>query len=415
MVCVTLLFGIENHPKVSQSKALSYENIKKAKQILKDNRLKQFSQRKIKTLSLTETESNLLVSYAISQGLDINDLFVEVKFSDDTFRFILTKKLSFLTSDRYMNIQLTLLPEDNLLKLDACQIGRLRIPGGFIQPVMSVLHYLFLKIEFYENLWQNVHAIKKVTIKQKRMTCYYKLDHAMIKDLQEKSRSFLIPDLQQLKLIEYHNHLSQLTVNNVNRKNAVLNLLKEMFAFARDNSKTNDDPVLENKTALQVLSLYVTHQRLDRFLNPEYRGVIKQPAKTKLMFQNRTDLPKHFLVSAAITVSAGSKFARLVGIAKEIDDSDGGSGFSFADLAADKAGVLFGELATASSQKAAAFQEKIRLIRSEAELFPSISDLPEGIMELEFKRRYKDLDSDAYQLIHTEIEKRLNRCRLYRG
>jgi hypothetical protein len=35
-------------------------------------------------------------------------------------------------------------------------------------------------------------------------------------------------------------------------------------------------------------------------------------------------------------------------------------------------------------------------------------------MELEFKRRYRDLDSKNYKLVEDEIERRLSRCKIYR-
>jgi hypothetical protein len=50
----------------------------------------------------------------------------------------------------------------------------------------------------------------------------------------------------------------------------------------------------------------------------------------------------------------------------------------------------------------------------EADFMPGIKDLPEGIMELEFKHRYQDLDSKNYRMIEDEIEQRLSRCKVYR-
>ena len=45
---------------------------------------------------------------------------------------------------------------------------------------------------------------------------------------------------------------------------------------------------------------------------------------------------------------------------------------------------------------------------------PDIDDLPEGIMELEFKQRFRDLDSKSYRIVEDEIERRLYRCTIYR-
>jgi hypothetical protein len=44
------------------------------------------------------------------------------------------------------------------------------------------------------------------------------------------------------------------------------------------------------------------------------------------------------MLSAVIAATADSNLSALVGVFKEIEDSKGGTGFSFPDLAADKAG-----------------------------------------------------------------------------
>src|SRR5262245_19761065 len=56
----------------------------------------------------------------------------------------------------------------------------------------------------------------------------------------------------------------------------------------------------------------------------------------------RHDLCQHFTVSAALTAVGGAKAAEAAGLLKELLDAEpGGSGFSFADLAADLSGIAF--------------------------------------------------------------------------
>jgi hypothetical protein len=50
---------------------------------------------------------------------------------------------------------------------------------------------------------------------------------------------------------------------------------------------------------------------------------------------------------------------------------------------------------------------------SESDFMPDIKELPEGIMELEFKQRYRDLDSREYRLVEDEINRRLDTCTVY--
>ena len=46
------------------------------------------------------------------------------------------------------------------------------------------------------------------------------------------------------------------------------------------------------------------------------------------------------------------RLSDVIGLYKEIEDSRGGSGFSFNDIAADRAGTRFGEKAVASEDSA---------------------------------------------------------------
>jgi len=411
---IAIVFGIDAYPLVSQSKALSFDNLKRAEQIIKENRPGKLSKRQIKKISINENEVNLLTSYAISHGLGIDYMFIKTRLSDNSLTFFLTLQLESIFSGKYINLRMVLKPKDNFLQIGRCRLGGIQMPVFITQPMVAGLHKLLLQSSLYKSVWKESKALKKIVIQGKTIQIHYALNPGSLKDLKDKGKSFLIPDQQQKKLIVYHNHLSGLSKKLKHKKNSILDLTKAMIEFAAINTETSKNPILENTSALQVLSLYVIGQRLNSFVKKEFQNTVRFPARTNLLFYNRTDLPKHFFVSAALAVSTGSRFASLVGLAKEIEDSDGGSGFSFADLAADKAGVRFGELAIASTRQALRFQEKLRSIQKIDELMPFISNLPEGIMELEFKNRYKDLDSKSYRLINDEVDKRLNQCLLYR-
>jgi hypothetical protein len=61
----------------------------------------------------------------------------------------------------------------------------------------------------------------------------------------------------------------------------------------------------------------------------------------KPTMRGRADLAKHFFVSAHLVALGGAGPARSAGLIKEMLDSHGGSGFSFADMAANRAGIVF--------------------------------------------------------------------------
>ena len=122
---------------------------------------------------------------------------------------------------------------------------------------------------------------------------------------------------------------------------------------------------------------------------------------------------QHFSISAFLSSAVGDSLAYATGIFKEISDSKGGSGFSFADLAADRAGVEFGTLAIQSEATALFLQQHMSEISNEDDYMPSISRLPEGLSELTFKNRYGTTEDARYKKMQSELNKRILLCQLY--
>ncbi len=100
-------------------------------------------------------------------------------------------------------------------------------------------------------------------------------------------------------------------------------------------------------------------------------------AETKLL--GRRDLARHWSISAALTATMGAQSSAMMGLWKEMADSvPGGSGFSYADLAADKAGVSIAQGFSGGRQNPAL---KAWLAKASAEELLPIQgmNLPEGL------------------------------------
>ena len=122
---------------------------------------------------------------------------------------------------------------------------------------------------------------------------------------------------------------------------------------------------------------------------------------------------QHFMTSASVSMAGGNIFSDAVGLLKEIDDSRGGTGFSFNDLCADKAGTRFGERATAYS-RASEIQTRVARSLVESDIMPRTDDLPEHMSESEFKQRFGGVDSPRYNKMISEIDRRVEQLPLYR-
>ncbi len=397
-----------------KSHKLSYDNIRHVQKLFKKNRPKRIYLNQNKRIRLSENDINLILDYAVSHGLDIQSLNLEAILYKGRAKGFATIRLPQKLSGKYINLSIEIQEKSHLVETVVCTIGRIKIPGYLLKPILLFSHKTLLKTDSYAQLWQYAENIDRISLQPEMATIHYHLSYQTIEEIKKTGRRFLLPRQQQKKLLTYHNHLASLTREYRDNQNATVPLIKAMMAFAGKNAKISGAPAAENKAAIQVLALYTIGEKLNTFLDTDLGGKTVKPYPTKISFYGRKDLAKHFIVSAALSVSAGSRMADFIGLAKEIDDSDSGSGFSFADLAADKAGVRFGTLATASKSSAASFQKRAIAIDHQAEIMPEISSLPERIMALEFKTRYQDLDSASYTLINSEINSRLSRCSFYR-
>jgi hypothetical protein len=97
-------------------------------------------------------------------------------------------------------------------------------------------------------------------------------------------------------------------------------------------------------------------------------------------------------------------------IKEELDSLTMGSGFSFADLAADRAGARFGEMATDSEASALAIQARLKDGYKVDDFFPAVTNLVENLTVEQFRRDYGGVGSARYREVLADIDARLDRC-----
>ena len=193
------------------------------------------------------------------------------------------------------------------------------------------------------------------------------------------------------------------------------NVVQAAFQFAEDNSHRTD-AVHTNKAVIVALGVILGEQRVatvaHRHLTSEYSNEIRE-IRRRVTLQGRSDLPQHFWVSAALTVLSDENRSISVGITKELmDATPGGSGFSFVDLMADRAGTLFAQAATQDDDSARLMQMLIRGGIKTSDFCPPIDGIPEGLTMEEFQTDYGGLGGDGTAEIVAEIERRLNFCKM---
>ena len=191
-------------------------------------------------------------------------------------------------------------------------------------------------------------------------------------------------------------------------------LLELVFMFAADNSH-GTDAVHPNKAAILALGVILGEERVARVAKrPINIKRIKEfdALRNRITLVGRNDLARHFWVSAALAILSDEKRSMTVGIAKEMmDATEGGSGFSFDDLAADRAGTLLAVVATKNELNARNLQTRIGQGVVIADFFPGIEGLPSGLSRDEFQSQYGGLGGKVTLRLAEEIEYRLAGCK----
>ena len=160
-----------------------------------------------------------------------------------------------------------------------------------------------------------------------------------------------------------------------------------------------------NRAAFVALSLAVLRAKAELLITgapkPETRCVFPEDV---FVLQGRADLAKHWVLSAALTSVLGPEAAKNVGEWKELDDSrPSGSGFSFVDLAADRAGVRTALLAV-DAGSALVTAEQLRQATENYLLPKALLKAPEGLTDAAFSARYGSLERKKYREAVSRID-----------
>jgi hypothetical protein len=184
-------------------------------------------------------------------------------------------------------------------------------------------------------------------------------------------------------------------------------------AFAPRSPRTTD-AIQQNRAAILALGIALGHERLAPFagLHPEDELVRAARLLSQgATLRGREDWPRHYAVSAALAALGSPLVSDAAGLLKEeLDALTHGSGFSFGDLAADRAGTRFASAATHSEAAAKAMQLRLQRGFAPDDFFPPAADLPENLTVDQFRALYGGVGSQHYRQKVREIEARLDRC-----
>lgn len=296
---------------------------------------------------------------------------------------------------QWLNVEADVRQTAGLPALERLQVGRVPVPPALARwmLVQAIAHY-----EATEQVQTVVGMVQRVTLQPTEIV----LDYVWRPD---GLRTVMLPVADQQRLRSYVERLPAL-LGKGRGPVPLASLLPPMFELARVRTTAvgGGDQVAaqENRSALIALALYATGQSPARFV-PEARHW-NRPVPRPVLVRGREDFAMHFLVSAVLAAEGGGRLADAIGLYKEISDSRGGSGFSFNDIAADRAGTRFGQIAANDPKR---LQAELSKGVTDEDFMPGVADLPEFLSEAEFKATYGGVGAPAYEQMKAEIERRV--------
>lgn len=392
MLVVMVLLAIDDTAKQSTRAQLTPVQIAKAKLLFDRNDPRRVRAGSITTATLGEEELNLGLNYAVNQSINGG---ASLKIEQGKAYIAFTLPLPNNPLGRFLNLQIELAQTTTLPEISGMRLGSLPIPNFLAQ---SLINYSLLAMPVAMDWRQLTQMVKRIRFVPQRLIVTYQWRP----DLATKLGVALSSSSERDQLILYQTRLAELTRKGTGAL-ALTDLLQPLFQLASERSQ-NGDAIQENRAVIRVLAVYVNQKDLGK-LFPGFKSLTK-PLWRTVTLQKRDDFTKHYLVSAFLAADAGSPLADAMGLYKEIQDSKGGSGFSFNDIAADRAGTRMGELAIAGEQNAKNTQSVLKTA-SETDIMPKTADLPEFMSETEFNRRYGGLQGYAYLQMMAEIERRV--------
>lgn len=405
ILCATLVFfGVGDKPELEVGWSPTREDLVRARNILHEG--SQTKPDEIGIIELSEADLNLAGNYLLNR---YSKSAVHIELKNNKLRFTVTITLPENRLGTYLNISFRLgnIDGNELPVITKFKVGKLLLPAKLAAfTIDTIIQHSSLNDYFI----LATRPIKAARIDRQKLTITYYPN----KDTLIQARNFLTHTGDNSALNIYQQKLADIVAGHDPAwRLSLAELLRPLFELAYQRS-TLETAIDENRIVIAAINDYVNKEENRKLLSmPEATPATGQQYSAFLY--KRTDLAQHFIGSAALTASINKQAAQIAGEEKELSDAQaGGSGFSFIDLAADKAGTRFGEMATSTPENARKMQKAMSGIKDYRDFMPDPLDLPEHMNEADFKRRYESINSAVYQEISKQIDARISAAPIYK-
>lgn len=391
-----LLAALDSQPLVERGETISQAAVNQARWLFHTNDPRRLQSGEARRTAVPAALIDEGINYLAGRALHARGALI---LGEETAEIRVSRRVPLLPGDRYLNFRATLREGKGEPKIFAAALGQLPIPPQLLESMLATA----VDGAGYGAEWTLARqAIRELIFdpQHQRIVVAYVWEPALL----DRARSIAFKPDDLVRIRSAHESLAaQLDHHAPGRPVPLVSVLRTVLDINGTDQHEN------RRAALLVLGVYLAEKNIASLI-PEARSW-PQLRPVALMLAGRNDSAQHFVVSATLAAWAGEPVADAIGVYKEMADSRHGSGFSFADLAADRAGTRFGELLNRGDSRLDALRTKEF---SDGDLIPIISNLPESISAADFQRHFGNTSSPAYRQLTAEIERRLDALPLYK-
>jgi uncharacterized protein YpmS len=406
LIASLLVFSLQDTSLVTEKKPLTPQEIHRVNAFINDNNPVHFKANEKRATAISEADTNLLARYMLKRFDE--RIQAEVVLSDQSAQVTGTVSLPHNPIGDFINVSTSIKQQGESIEVEQLTIGDIHIPRIIANVLLIRVHNILQK-KFPEYITA-MNSLESFQLSQQKLAIRYVWQAEAREQLKSRLASTLIEENLQQPITIYTQALIESSQSVRQARPTLTALLQPLFKLAVKRSQ-HHNPVNENRALFIALGAYMLNRNMVGLWDKQTHPLLK---RKRFYLRNREDLSRHFLVSAAITALSGSKLAQFIGVDKELSDSMGGSGFSFADLAADRAGIMLAKRALHSKEQAHSIQQRLAKTTQSHDFMPAINHLPEGLEAVDFKALYTDTNSTTYQQVVQVIDERITACKLYR-
>jgi len=390
-----VIFSLQNESIVQKSPVLGPQDVKRARLIIYNNDPRKLSEGSQKEISIKNNDITLTGNYLLQFLLpsSINSGF-QSQINEQQISLLFSLRVPKNPIGSYFNLHIDLTQSGNNLDITKLAFGPFSAPSILTENIVP----LFLTLFDDDPYWLLLKSsIQKFKLSDQMLSINYRWRSAW-------------EILARKEISRYNNDSSvtfyseQLSKLSAKQQNSFEHVISSLFEQAKIKSSTQN-PIQENKAVLHTLGSWALGKTLHEQHNlPDFN----------LKLNGRIDLAKHFLVSAAIASHSNDLLSNLIGTSKELKDADNNSGFSFADLAADRAGTSLGQVITQNKKLAKKAQSILSVPSNARIVLPNILLLPKPMTKQQFVHKYGSTKTAIYKKQLAEIDLKIQESSFFK-